>query len=152
MSRQRAQWIVVAIVAIIAISLFAGASTEASGGKGTVVVPAAKLAWVAGAIPGVSTAAVAGDLATGPSRFYLKYAKGLVTPLHHHSPDHYVTTVTGELVLVVDGVEHRLAPGSYFALTNQAAHLARCEGATDCVMFIDSRGAWDVVPDAPAKP
>jgi len=149
MSRHRAQWIVVAIVAI---GLFAGPSPGASGGKGTVVVPAAKLAWVAGAIPGVSTAVVAGDLASGPSRFYLKYAQGLVTPLHHHSPDHYVTTVSGELVLVVDGMEHRLAPGSYFALTHQAAHTARCEGTTDCVMFIDSRGAWDVVPESPAKP
>lgn len=149
MSRQRAQWMVVAIAVV---GLFAGPSTGASGGKGAVVVPVTKLAWVAGAIPGVSTAVVAGDLATGPSRFYLKYAKGLVTPLHHHSPDHYVTTVSGELVLVVDGTEHRLAPGSYFALTNQAPHAARCEGAADCVMFIDSRGAWDVVPEAPAKP
>ncbi len=82
MTRTRAQWI---IVVVIAIGLFAGPSLGASAGKGAVVVPAAKLAWTAGAIPGVSTAVVAGDLATGPSRFYLKYAAGLVTPPHHHS-------------------------------------------------------------------
>lgn len=149
MSRTRAQWIV---VVVIAVGMLTGPSPGASAGKGAVVVPAAKLAWTAGAIPGVGTAVVAGDLATGPSRFYLKYAAGLVTPLHHHSADHFVTTVAGELVLVVDGVEHRLAPGSYFALTQKAAHVARCEGASDCVMFIDARGAWDVVPEPPAKP
>jgi quercetin dioxygenase-like cupin family protein len=86
-------------------------------------------------------------MAKGPSHFYLKYDAGLVTPLHHHSPDHYATTISGSLILVVDGKEHRLAPGSYFAFTGKAAHVARCEGSEACVMFIDARGAWDVVPE-----
>ena len=57
----------------------------------------------------------------------------------------YVTTVRGTLILTVDNKEHRLAPGSYFALINMTKHAARCEGAEDCVMFIDARGPWDVV-------
>jgi quercetin dioxygenase-like cupin family protein len=98
-------------------------------------------------IPGVSAAVVDGDMSAGPSRFYLKYGPGLVTPVHHHTSDHYVTTVSGTLVLTVDGKEHRLPPGSFFALTGQKPHTARVEGKEACVMFIDARGAWDVVPE-----
>src|SRR5512134_600893 len=73
--------------------------------SGSAVTPVASLAWRDTGIPGVATAVVEGDPARGASHFYLRYAAGLVTPLHHHSPDHYVTTVTGQLVLVVAGVE-----------------------------------------------
>ena len=54
--------------------------------------------------------------------------------------------MSGNLVLVVDGKDRRLVPGSYFALLGKAAHVARCEGAQDCVMFIDAHAPWDVVP------
>jgi quercetin dioxygenase-like cupin family protein len=70
-----------------------------------------------------------------------------VTPKHHHSPDHYVTTVSGNLVIIADGKERKLPPGSFFALTDKAVHAARCDGSEDCVMFIDARGPWDVVPE-----
>jgi quercetin dioxygenase-like cupin family protein len=86
-------------------------------------------------------------MAKGPSHFYLKYDAGVVTPLHHHSPDHYATVVSGTLVLVTAGKENRLAPGSFFALTGMAKHAARVEGKEPCVMFIDARGAWDVVAE-----
>lgn len=119
-----------------------------------VVTAKGDVAWTDAGIPGVTKAAVEGDMANGPSHFYLKYPAGFATPSHHHSPDHYVTTVSGNLVLVADGKERKLAPGSYFALTGKAKHVARCEGSEDCVMFVDARGAWDVVPEkqAAAKP
>ena len=53
-------------------------------------------------------------------------------------------------MLSVDGTEHRLAPGSYFALTGKAPHAARCEGTADCVMFVEAESGWDVVPEAAA--
>jgi hypothetical protein len=48
----------------------------------------------------------------------------------------------------VEGKEQRLPPGSFFAFTGKARHAARCEGREACVMFIDARGPWDVVPEA----
>ena len=111
----------------------------------TVVVPQADVKWADAGVKGVSVAAVDGDMKKGGSHFYLRYAAGLVTPLHHHSADHQVVTISGNLVLVVDGKEHRLTPGSYFAFRGKAPHSARCEGSQDCVMFIDARGPWDVV-------
>ncbi len=128
-----------ALVSTYLPSVFAQSAAKA------IVTPVADVKWKDGGVPGVASAVVQGDMAKGASRFYLRYASGFVAPVHHHSPDHYVTTVTGTLVLVVDGKEHRLAPGSYFALTGQAKHAARCEGTQDCVMFIDARGPWDVV-------
>jgi quercetin dioxygenase-like cupin family protein len=131
-----------------ALAVLAVAATGANSGAGkthAVVKPHAELKWVDSGIAGVSSAVVEGDMTKGASRFYLKYAAGFVTPPHHHSPDHFVTTVSGTLVLTVDGKEHRLPPGSYFAFTEKAAHVARCEEGEDCVMFIDSRGPWDVV-------
>lgn len=140
------------LILVVVLSLLALPALSAASPGAAVVVPAAKLAWSAAGIPGVSTAAVSGDMAKGSSRFYLKYAAGFVAPLHHHSPDHFVTTVAGDFRLVLDGKEQPLAPGSYFSLTGAAAHGARCEGAVDCVLFIEARGPWDVVPEAAAKP
>jgi cupin domain len=117
-----------------------------SAGK-AVVVPSSQVVWVNAGIPGVHTAAVGGDMKSGPSHFYLKYSAGFVAPPHHHSPDHFVTTVAGTLVLIIDGKEQAVPPGSYFAFTGKLRHAARCEGAQDCVMFIDARGPWDVVAD-----
>lgn len=117
----------------------------------TAVVAHADLAWSDAGAPGVSIAAVEGDPKSGASHFYLRYAKGFNAPLHHHTPDHFVTTISGHLVLILDGKESHLAPGSYFELLGGAPHGARCDGDQDCVMFIDARGAWDVVLETPAK-
>jgi quercetin dioxygenase-like cupin family protein len=137
---QHSPWIAAAVAAALAASPAAFADTT--------VAPKANLAWTAAGVPGVSTAAVRGNMSKGPSHFYLKYAAGFSAPVHHHSADHYVTTISGTLVLVVDGKEHRLEPGSFFAFTRKAKHAGRCEGSDDCVMFVDARGAWDVVPAA----
>lgn len=131
--------------AIVLVSTLALAPAFAQSPAKAVFAPAANLKWTGAGVPGVATAAVDGDMAKGRSRFYLKYDAGFVAPVHHHSPDHYATTVTGNLVLIADGKEHRLAPGSYFAFIGKAKHAVRCEGAEACVMFIDARGPWDVV-------
>ena len=124
-----------------------GACLGASAGDPSAAAAAKQdLKWTEAGIPGVKVAVVQGDQAAGPSHFYLKYAAGFVAPRHFHSADHFATTVSGQLVLIVDGKEQRLAPGSFFSFRDKAVHAARCEGTEDCVMFIDARSAWDVVP------
>jgi mannose-6-phosphate isomerase-like protein (cupin superfamily) len=135
------------VVTVLFLALASAPWGVAKDGARAYFTPRAELKWMAGAIPGVSSAAVEGDMAKGPCRFYLKYAAGFVAPVHHHSPDHYVTTVSGNLVVVVDGKDHPVPAGSYFALLGKQPHGARCEGREDCVMFIDAKGAWDVVPE-----
>ena len=133
-----------AAIAAVAIAVSIAAADSAAK---SVVTPVASVTWTPAGVPGVSIAPVEGDMAKGPCHFYLKYDAGFTAPMHHHSPDHYVTTVSGNMVIVAEGREYKLAPGSYFAFTNKAAHTARCEGKQDCVMFIDARGPWDVVPE-----
>ena len=141
MSRSRA-WIVVAIAFGAALPV----AIQAKGPGKAAVTPATGLKWADAGFPGVSVAPADGDMKKGASHFFLKYAAGFKSPVHHHSPDHYVVTVSGTLVLVVDGKENVLPPGSFFSLRNKASHAARCDGAQDCVMFIDARSPWDVVP------
>ena len=140
-----------ALVAALALAPAVFPALAQASGK-SAVTAASDLKWTPAGVPGVSTAAVQGDMAKGPSHFYLKYDAGFVAPVHHHSPDHYVTVVSGTLVLSVDGKDHRLPAGSYFELTGKAKHGARVEGDAACVMFIDARGPWDVVvADTAAK-
>jgi mannose-6-phosphate isomerase-like protein (cupin superfamily) len=135
----------------VALLLAVAGSVVAADASKTGVIARADLQWKDAGMPGVSSACVEGDMAKGPSHFFLRYAKGFVAPLHHHSPDHYVTVVSGTLALTVDGKEHVLPAGSFFALTNKAPHSARVVGDEDAVMFVDARGPWDVVPEkAPA--
>lgn len=141
MQRKQLFWVAGLVVCLVAAS-----ATLGGAGK-SVVIAKSDLKWADAGIPGVTTAAVDGDMSHGKSHFFLKYPAGFVTPLHHHSADHYVTTVSGNLTLVVDGKDHSLAPGSFFALRGKAPHVARCEGKEDCVMLVDARAPWDVVPE-----
>jgi glyoxylate utilization-related uncharacterized protein len=129
----------------ISLALIGAMSQLAFGAGKSVVVAKADLKWKALGTSGVSAAAVSGDMEKGPSRFFLKYPAGFVTPKHHHTTDHYVTVVSGTITLTVDGKDHKLGPGSYFALTQKIAHVAKVEGNEDAVFFIQADGPWDVV-------
>ncbi|MBV6457115.1 MAG: hypothetical protein HONBIEJF_00222 [Fimbriimonadaceae bacterium] len=110
-----------------------------------VVVTKSELKWKNMGIPGVDAAPVSGNMKTGPSRFFLKYPVGFVTPSHHHSADHYATLVSGTVTLTVNGKKHKLGPGSYFSLTDRMPHVAKVEGKQPAVFFIQADGPWDVV-------
>jgi glyoxylate utilization-related uncharacterized protein len=135
---------------VVGTLLVAGLAVAAEKAKmmGAVLMPAGDLKFAdLPAFPGVQMAVAEGDPGKGPSHFYLKYAGGFAAGTHHHSPDHYVTVVSGTLVLGVDGKETKLPAGSYFAFTSKAKHATKCEAGADCVIFIDARGKWDVVPE-----
>jgi mannose-6-phosphate isomerase-like protein (cupin superfamily) len=134
----------VRIMAIAAVLLAAAAVLAIGAGK-AVVVTKAELKWKDMGIPGVAAAPVAGDMEKGASRFFLKYPVGFVSPKHHHTADHYVTVLSGTITLTVDGKEHKLGPGSYFALTEKMPHTAKVEGNEEAVFFIQADGAWDAV-------
>lgn len=134
------------MIAISAV-LAAATSVRAHDDSKAPVIAQADLKWQDTGVPGVQAAQVSGDLAKGPSRFFLRYPVGLTTPSHHHTADHYVAVVSGKITLTVDGHAHTLGPGSYFAITGKTPHTARVEGVEPAVMFIQADGAWDVVAD-----
>jgi quercetin dioxygenase-like cupin family protein len=135
-----------ATIAALAVAIVAATPLQAIAAGPTVVTPAADLKWK-DLGNGIQAAPVSGDMAKGASRFYLKYPVGLVTPKHHHSADHYATVVSGTVTLTVNGKEYKLGPGSYFALTKKAPHVAKVEGNQEVVFFIQADSPWNVVMD-----
>jgi len=133
-----------AMAALAVVVTMAATATVHAGGRSDVVAKA-DLVWKSMGSAGIESASVSGDMEKGPCRFFLKYPVGLVTPNHFHSSDHYVTVVSGTIVLRTDGKEHRLGPGSYFALLGKAAHEVTVEGDEPAVFFIQAEGPWDVV-------
>jgi mannose-6-phosphate isomerase-like protein (cupin superfamily) len=133
-----------AIAISISVALMAAVPTLTFGAGSAVVVEKADLKWKDMG-NGIAAAPVSGNMEKGASRFFLKYPVGLVTPKHHHNADHYVTVVSGTITLVVEGKEHKLEPGAYFALTKKAPHTAKVEGNEDAVFFIQANGPWNVV-------
>jgi quercetin dioxygenase-like cupin family protein len=140
-----------AALAILAAAIaFAphGIAKDTKTGGGAVLNPASTLQWsdVPG-FPGVKMTALQGDPNKGAHHSMLKLPGGFSAPLHHHTPDHYVTVVSGTLVLTVDGKETKLPAGSYFSFTGKKQHVTKCESGADCVLSVDSRGKWDVLPE-----
>jgi quercetin dioxygenase-like cupin family protein len=135
------------ILALVAASL-AAVATPALARPSATLTPTSALKWsdIPG-FPGLQMAVTEGDPTKGASHFFLKFTKGFAAPVHHHHADHYVTVVSGTLILGVDGKDTRLPPGSYFALLGEKPHTTRCDAAADCVLQIDARAAWDVVPE-----
>lgn len=141
------------MVKVLACGLgFVGAFVPAfvgAKGKGTATfVPSGDLKYEdVPDMTGLQLAKLEGDPAKGPSHFMLKFAPGFTAPLHHHTANHSGTVVAGTLVLSVDGEEHKLPPGSFFSFSNKASHTTKCEAGAECLLSLDVRGKWDVVPD-----
>ena len=114
---------------------------------GAVFAPSGDLKWQD--VPdakGAQLAAVEGNPGKGASHFFIKFAPGFSAPLHHHSANHHVTVISGTVVLTVDGKEHKLPAGSYFAFSGKKPHATRCDTGAECVLSVDARSKWDVVP------
>lgn len=144
---------VVGVALLVSAAALAKDAAPKKGGATATFVSASDLNW--GDVPeraGVKLAAVQGDPSKGASHFFVKLPAGYSVPLHHHSADHYVTVVAGTAVFNVDGQEHTLPAGSYFAFTGKKKHTTHCNDGADCVLFVDTRGKWDVVEEpAPKK-
>jgi mannose-6-phosphate isomerase-like protein (cupin superfamily) len=122
--------------------------------RDAVLVPSGDLKWAdVPGFKGIKLAAADGtDPGAGPAHFFLKFVGGFKAPVHHHSAEHYVAVLAGTLILTVDGKDVRLPPGSYFSFTKNKPHATACAAGPDCVLAMDARDKWDVVPEpAPAK-
>jgi quercetin dioxygenase-like cupin family protein len=135
----------VAALLVMLTGSFVAPRAQAAGKA--VFVPASSLKWsdVPG-MQGIQVAAVDGDPAKGPSHFFLKFTAGFSAPLHHHSANHSGTVVAGTMVLTVDGKEEKLPAGSFFSFSGKQPHMTKCEAGADCILSMDVRGKWDVVP------
>lgn len=114
-----------------------------------VFVDSSEIKWMDVAeFPGVQHADVEGNSMKGPHHAFMKFKAGFNAPMHTHTANHYVTTLAGTFILTTpDGVEHKLSPGSFFSFKNKAKHSTKCAEGADCIISLDVRGKWDVVPE-----
>ncbi|MEP6767193.1 MAG: DUF4437 domain-containing protein [Acidobacteriota bacterium] len=114
-----------------------------------VTVPAADVKWTdldpKGA-PGVQIADVWGNHSKGAFGGFLKFPAGFAAPLHTHTNDFKMVIVSGTFVQSPEGKpEFRLGPGSYLMQPGgNYRHTTACDQASDCVIFLQSAGKFDI--------
>ena len=140
----------VARAAIVAAALLVPLVVGAKDSGKDNFAPASDLKWKDDADhPGVQLAAVQGDPAKGAAKFFVKLPSGFDVPLHHHTADHWAVVVSGTMVFN-DGQDHTLPAGSFFSFTGKKQHTTKCTDPAGCMLFVDTHGKWDVVPEKTA--
>ncbi len=120
------------------------------------IVPADEVVWVASPkIPGLETAVVDGDPATGPHTVLLRVRAGTTLPPHWHDSVEITTVVSGTLLLgegdtMDDAHARRLGPGSYFVIPRRAPHWGRA--ITDAILSRQGTGRADFHPADRRRP
>jgi quercetin dioxygenase-like cupin family protein len=116
-----------------------------------VFMPAGDLKWgdldPKGA-PGLKIADVWGDHTKGAYGAFLIFPAGFVAPLHTHTSAIKIVVVSGTYIQTPEGkAEQRLGPGSYaFQPAGPYKHISACDKASECKLFIQSSGPFDLKP------
>lgn len=114
-----------------------------------VVMPAGELQWadLDPGTPGVKIVSLWGNPASGAFGALLRLPAGFDAPLHTHTYDMKVVILSGTYIQVPEGKpEFRLGPGSYFMQPGTGyRHITRCDRASDCVLFFESEGKFDLM-------
>ena len=111
---------------------------------------AADLKWaaMAGGPPGVMVVDLWGDHTKGAYGAMIKFPAGTATPLHTHTSSMRVVIVSGTWIHTPEGKpEVRLGPGSYLMQPGgNYRHTTACDKASECVIFAESSGKFDLKP------
>jgi anti-sigma factor ChrR (cupin superfamily) len=121
----------------------------------TVMIPAAdlKFAQLDPKVPGVMIADLWGDHTKGAFGAINKFPAGFTAPLHTHTRDMKLVVISGTWIHTPEGKpEVRLGPGSYLMQSGgNYRHVSTCDKASECVVFIESSGPFDMKPVEAAK-
>lgn len=103
--------------------------------------------------PGVKIADVWGDHTKGGYGAFLKFPAGFAAPLHTHTNTIKIVVISGTYIQTPEGKsEMRMGPGSYvFQPGGSYKHLSACDKASECLLFIESTGRFDLKPVEAAK-
>ena len=148
---------------ILAASVLAEPSGKAQGttapkaGPGQpIFLPAGDVQWTdldpKGA-PGVKVADLWGDHTKGAFGAYFKLPAGFAVPLHTHTHAMNLVFVSGTYIQGPEGKsELRMTPGSYLMQPGgNYRHTTSCDKASECVFFVESKGAFDLKVVEPPK-
>jgi len=129
----------------------AGAPAPKPMSKTPVVKPAADMKWTdldPQKGPGVKIADVSGDHTKGAFSAFIKFPAGFAAPLHTHTNAVKIVVISGTFVQAPEGKpEFRLGPGSYlFQPGGEYKHTTTCDKASECLIFAEGIGAFDLKP------
>ena len=138
-----------ALVALICLAVPAAALNAGDAMKPVTTTPD-QMKWAANPdSPGVMTAVAWGDPATGPHGAFHKFTAGFTSPLHTHSANLRAIVISGTMSMTgEDGREMKLPAGSYFYQPTTFRHVTKCLAGSDCLVFVDADGKWDLKPVA----
>lgn len=126
-----------------------GGATDGTSGNRPIPIAAADLKWAdldpVGA-PGVKLATLWGDPASGTFGAFFRLPAGFTAALHTHTHPMKVVIVSGTYVQEPEGAPvFRLGPGSYLMQPGGPyRHTTSCDTSSDCVIFVESDGAFDL--------
>ncbi|MGH8247740.1 MAG: DUF4437 domain-containing protein, partial [Gammaproteobacteria bacterium] len=137
-----------ALLLFVACAYVESNPEETSGNK-PIPISAADLKWIdldPTAAPGVKIANLWGDPAKSRFGAFFKLPAGFAAPLHTHTHPMKVLIVSGTYIQGPAGAaEFRLGPGSYLMQPgDNYRHTTSCDSASDCVIFVESLGAFDL--------
>ena len=127
-----------------------GGRTDGTSGNRPIPIAAEDLKWAdldpAGA-PGVKLATLWGDPASGRFGACFRLPAGFTAPLHTHTHRMNVVIVSGTYIQEPEAAPvFRLRPGSYLMQPGGTyRHATSCDTTSDCVIFVESDGAFDLV-------
>jgi anti-sigma factor ChrR (cupin superfamily) len=136
------------ILAIAVSFLAAGQLLAQMAAHKAIVMPAADMKWadMVGGPPGIKIAPLWGDYQKGAFGAMIKFPAGTSAPLHTHTNDMRIVVVSGTFIHGPEGkTPIRLGPGSYLMQAGgDYRHTTECDKASDCVMFADGKGKFDI--------
>ena len=96
--------------------------------------------------PGVKIADLWGNHAKGAYGAFIKFPAGFAAPLHTHTNSAKIVVISGTFVQAPEGKpEFRLGPGSYLMQPGDGyKHTTACDKASDCEIFVQGTGKFDL--------
>jgi quercetin dioxygenase-like cupin family protein len=151
---KRLSWCIVLILVGLVFFGASEASAQKKKMKGPVVWQAADLKWVE--LPntgGVTRAVLWGDPDKGAYGALQKFPAGTKFPLHYHSNPVKIIVISGTWLYTPEGgSENKLGPGSYLWHDAKDKHMSGAAEGSDCEVFIEQSGKFDMIPiEAPKK-
>ena len=141
----------------ISLLLAAPVLGQTAGPEQPVFMAAADVKWTdldPNGAPGVKIADLWGNHATGAFGAYLKLPAGFTAPLHTHTHAMKVVFLSGTYLQSPEGkAEVRPGPGSYMMQPGgNYRHTTSCDPSSDCVLFVESDGPFDLKLADAGKP
>ncbi|HEV2021100.1 MAG TPA: cupin domain-containing protein [Terriglobales bacterium] len=141
---------------------FAAQGKPAAGKPGAAHAAPAMIVWTSDQgewipIPGIAAKmkVVRADPGKAPTDLYIWQPAGTDTPLHWHSSDERIYTVSGDQVYRMwkGTFGAALHPGAFVLVPARMIHQARCMGKQDCTVLIHTTLPFDVnIVDENGKP